>query len=97
MMADGGGLIGEYRKWGENGGAVFYVGHGTRRTLPPVPGTTRYRRRFLLHFIDAGRIGNCCVLYFKAGYCFVFVNYNGKLRRMKRIFSYITEKYGELS
>ncbi len=51
----------------------------------------------LLHLIDTGRIGNCSVLYFKAGYCFVFVNYNGKLRRRKRIFSYITEKYGELS
>ncbi len=44
----------------------------------------------------ARQIGNCSVLYFKAGYCFVFVNYNGKLRRRKRIFSYITEKYGTM-
>ena len=35
----------------------------------------------------ARQIGNSSVLYIKAEYCFVFVNYNGKLRRRKRVFS----------
>ena len=34
----------------------------------------------------ARQIGNCSVMYIKAKYCFVFVNYNGKITEKEAYF-----------